>query len=212
MKRTKIIIAIIISIFCKCKEDSPQTINPLECSDRANFRNFALSEYVLPFPVGKSYILSQSFCNAGGGHKNQLAYDFALLIGDTVCAIQSGIVKETRRTSPDDGGDISASDHNYIMIEHADGTVAFYAHLKQDELFVYPGDNVKRGEPIALSGNSGNTLNFPHLHIGLYEDYPPEETWDMPIVFINTDGPLDFRGGLIKDSLYTALSYQDDQV
>lgn len=60
---------------------------------------------------------------------------------------------------------------------------------------------------MALSGNSGNTLNFPHLHTGLYEDYPPEETWDMPIVFSNLEGPLDSRGGLIKDSLYKAIPY-----
>lgn len=60
-----------------------------------------------------------------GGHINQLAYDFAVYFGDTVCCMRSGIVKELREDQPDNGGAIAASNHNYLMIQHEDGTVAF---------------------------------------------------------------------------------------
>jgi murein DD-endopeptidase MepM/ murein hydrolase activator NlpD len=179
--------------------------NPISCSERAKYRGSNTSDYILPYPAGKTYILSQGYCNANGGHSNQLAYDFAMSIGDTVCCIRSGFVKELRENQPDSGGTITASNHNYLMIMHEDGTVAFYAHLMQNGVLVEIGDFAEQGERIALSGNSGNTLNFPHLHLGLYENYPPQETYDLPIIFKNIAGPTDSLGGLIVDERYTAL-------
>ncbi len=121
--------------------------------------------------------------------------------------MRSGIVKDLREDQPDNGGEITASDHNYLMIRHNDGTVAFYAHLMQNEVPVEAGEFVEQGDHIALSGNSGNTLNFPHLHVGVYENYLPVETYDLPVFFKNIDGPVDDMGRLIADSWYTALSY-----
>lgn len=163
--------------------------------------------YNLPFPAGKAYILSQSYCNAWGGHSNQLAYDFAMPIGDTVCAARGGVVRQLREDQPDSGGGIEASNHNYLMIEHEDGTVAFYAHLKQNSIAVEAGDSIAKGQFIALSGNSGNTLGFPHLHFGVYQFWPPTETYDVPVTFCNAKGSLDSLGLLIADSLYAAMGY-----
>ena len=188
----------------KCSGKKP-AVNPLSCNERAMLMMPGDPEYIMPFPAGKSYILSQSYCYKNGGHRNQLAYDFALSVGDTICCMRSGIVRELREDQPDSGGMITASNHNYLMIEHDDGTVAFYAHLMQNGVMVEVNDQVTRGDIIALSGNSGNTLNFPHLHIGLYEGYPPVETYDLPITFLNIRGPADNRGILIADSMYTAL-------
>ena len=77
----------------------------------------------------------------------------------------------------------------------------------QDGVLVETGDFVEQGDLIALSGNSGNTLDFLHLHVGVYESYPPVETYDFPVFFKNADGPVDEMGRLIADSWYTALSY-----
>ena len=191
----------------KCEKQQDPEVNPLSCMERFSGRESHVQDYILPFPAGKSYVLSQTCCNPDGGHSNQLAYDFAVYLGDTVCCMRSGIVREMREDQPDDGGEITASNHNFIMIAHEDGTVAFYAHLMQNEVFVDVGSNVEQGQKIARSGNSGNTLNFPHLHVGLYEDYPPVETYDLPIEFKNADGPVDEYGRLIADSWYTALDY-----
>jgi len=189
-----------------CKDGKP-AVNRITCAQRFSGLHDKVADYVLPFPPGKKYVLSQTCCNPDGGHSNQLAYDFALYFGDTVCCMRSGIVRALRGDQPDNGGDINGSGHNYLMIQHDDSTVAFYAHLKKDGILVGYGDYIEQGENIALSGNSGNTLNFPHLHVGVYEGFPPAETFDLPIFFKNIDGPVDNQGRLIADSWYTALSY-----
>jgi murein DD-endopeptidase MepM/ murein hydrolase activator NlpD len=189
-----------------CEKKEPQ-VNPLSCIERFSSLKPDTQEYVLPFPVGKKYVLSQTCCFPGGGHSNQLAYDFAVYFGDTICCMRSGIVIKLVEDQADNGGDITSSDHNYIMIQHEDGTVAFYAHLKQYGVLVDSGSYVEQGDEIALSGNSGNTLNFPHLHVGVYESYPPVETYDLPIIFKNAQGPVDDIGRLIADNWYRATDY-----
>ena len=200
-----ILIALIILRPTCEKLDSPK--NPLSCIERFSNPGTHILDYVLPFPPGKKYVLSQTCCNPDGGHSNQLAYDFAVYLGDTVYCMRAGVVKELGEDEPDNGGELTASDHNYIMIQHNDGTVAFYAHLMQNEVFVDIGEFVEQGHEIARSGNSGNTLNFPHLHVGLYESYPPIETYNIPIFFKNLEGPVDDYGRLIADSWHIALDY-----
>jgi murein DD-endopeptidase MepM/ murein hydrolase activator NlpD len=48
-----------------------------------------------------------------------------------------------------------------VVIEHEYGYRSFYGHLSRP--LVKPGDAVKRGAVIALSGNTGRTTG-PHLH------------------------------------------------
>lgn len=43
------------------------------------------------------------------------------------------------------------------MIKHDDGTIARYIHLANNGVLVKKGDCVKRGQVIALSGNTGDT-------------------------------------------------------
>ena len=200
---------VIILIFCfiyqSCEKKQDSSVNPLSCPERFSNLDYPVPDYVLPYPPGKKYILSQTCCNPGGGHSNQLAYDFALYFGDTICCMRSGMVMELLEDQPDNGGDITSTEHNFIIIKHEDGTVAFYAHLMQNEIFVEKGSYVEQGQKIARSGNSGNTLNFPHLHVGLHENYLPVETYDLPIFFRNAQGPADIDGKLITDNWYTAL-------
>jgi hypothetical protein len=174
------------------------------CLARAIFGDPQSSLYILPYPVGMAYPVYQSYCWPTGGHRNQLAYDFTIPIGDTVVAACAGVVREVREDSPDNGQ--GEGEHNYVFIEHIDGTLAFYAHLMQNSVVVNPGDTVDIGEYFALSGNSGKS-GEPHLHFGVYEDYPPTEGVDIPVNFRNAQGPLDNRGGLIRGEKYTALPY-----
>jgi murein DD-endopeptidase MepM/ murein hydrolase activator NlpD len=50
---------------------------------------------------------------------------------------------------------------NYVTIDHGEGYVSLYAHAS--EILVETGQQVRRNEVIALSGNSGRST-APHLH------------------------------------------------
>jgi murein DD-endopeptidase MepM/ murein hydrolase activator NlpD len=174
-----------------CEITTSFTMTKLEespCLDRASFGDPQDSDYILPYPVGASYSVYQSYCHPTGGHRNQLAYDFSIPVGDMVIAARGGVVRQIREDSPDDGQ--GYGEHNYVYIEHQDGTLAFYAHLMQNSVMVDPGDTVETGRYFAFSGNSGLT-GEPHLHFGVYEDYPPVEGADIPVNFRNAEGPLD---------------------
>ena len=52
---------------------------------------------------------------------------------------------------------------NFIILDIGDSRYAVYAHLQPGSLRVKMGDRVRRGQAIALLGNSGNSTG-PHLH------------------------------------------------
>ena len=183
-----------------------QTLSP--CYSRAKFGDPSDSPYVLPFPVGRSYKISQTYCYPEGSHSIQLAYDFDIPIGEDISAARSGTVIEIRDGAPDTSDPEYNNKHNYVLIEHEDGTVAFYAHLKLNGIFVKVGDRVKQGQVIADSGNSGFTGFRPHLHFGVYRSYPLHDGFDVPVNFKNTNGRLDNRNGLIRWQFYKALEYE----
>jgi murein DD-endopeptidase MepM/ murein hydrolase activator NlpD len=162
----------------------------------------AESPYLLPYRPGEFYQVTQSCCFQSGGHRDQLAYDFAIPVGRDVLAARAGEVMEVRESSPDDGR--GSGRHNYVFIRHDDGTVAFYAHLEQDGVLVEPGDAVAAGQVIALSGNSGLT-GSPHLHFGVYRWWPPQEGFGVAVNFRNALGRLDPRDGLLMGAVYEAL-------
>ena len=195
--------------FALCSEGCQDNneVKVIGCQERAFFGNPDSSLYVLPFRVGKGYYLSQSYCNPSGGHNNQLAYDFAMVIGDTVCAARGGMVMEVKEDIEDTGYESDPSLHNHIMIRHNDGTIAFYAHLRKGSVIPVVSDKVIKGQILAESGNSGNTGGFPHLHFGVYQSWPTKEGFDVAVNFMNAEGDMDEKGGLIKDKFYIALPY-----
>lgn len=60
---------------------------------------------------------------------------------------------------------------NVIILSHGQGFMTFYKH--NQSLLRSPGEFVKRGEPIALLGNSGRTSSGPHLHFEIWKDGAP---------------------------------------
>ncbi len=59
-------------------------------------------------------------------------------------------------------------DGNHIVLDLGHGKYGFYAHLQKDSVLVKKGDHVKRGQALALLGNTGNT-SAPHLHFHLMD-------------------------------------------
>jgi murein DD-endopeptidase MepM/ murein hydrolase activator NlpD len=67
---------------------------------------------------------------------------------------------------------------NLVLVRHPNGYVTAYAHAK--ELLVKRGDQVKRGQMIARSGQSGN-VNAPQLHFEIRKGASPLD----PTKFLN---------------------------
>ena len=87
--------------------------------------------------------------------------DYVAAVGDTVVATGAGVVAEVRNHR---GFGLS------MKIEHMPGIKTFYAHLGQ--ALVQPGVRVRRGQPIAIIGESG-TESSVALHYEIRLDGTP---------------------------------------
>jgi len=179
----------------------PQPPQVPECLEGANFGDPVDSEYILPYPVGKDYRISQTYCYEGGGHSDTLAYDFEMPIGADVIAARSGEVIRVRDDLPDDASGQDPGDNNEVFVRHDDGTAALYIHVQQGGVAVQVGERVSAGQRIAASGNAGFTGGLPHLH---FEVRRLDDT-GVAVSFRNANGPLDERGGLLNYVYYEAL-------
>ena len=79
--------------------------------------------------------------------------DFRASLGSSVKAINDGVVVLAKKRYYAGGS---------IIIDHGKGVYSCYYHLSSFK--VQPGDRVKRGQIIALSGQSGRVTG-PHLHL-----------------------------------------------
>jgi hypothetical protein len=70
---------------------------------------------------------------------------------------------------------------NHVILDLGRGYYAFYAHLQPGSLKVRTGDRVKRGQVLALLGNSGNTT-APHLHFHVSDGIGPLSSQGLPYV------------------------------
>jgi murein DD-endopeptidase MepM/ murein hydrolase activator NlpD len=98
-----------------------------------------------------------------------------LAYGAEVLAVADGMVIAARNDAPDNVPRTSAGftptvpmtmDNlagNFIVIELGDGQYAQYAHLRPGSVKVRAGDRVRRGQPVAQVGISGDA-RVPHLH------------------------------------------------
>lgn len=167
------------------------------------FPDWQASPYVLPYPVGSAYYVSQANCSTGG-HQGayRYAYDFSMPIGTTITAARAGIVAEIRMKFRD--GQPGEGESNWIKIRHSDNTIAAYSHLTEHGALVKIGDRVEAGQPIGLSGNSGNTGGLPHLHFHICPCSEPVDCGTLPVTFRNADpNPR----GLAPHRQYRALPY-----
>lgn len=159
------------------------------------FKEDSSHVYNLPFEHGKKVFLVQGY-ESLFSHKGERALDFKVKTGTKICAARGGVVFATRNDSDKRGlkpGNLS--DGNYIMIRHADGSEANYWHFKKGGVLVNPGDTVKTGQLIGLSGNTGYSA-FPHLHFEV-RGYDPatQQYTQLATRFSTRNGVLYLRPG-----------------
>lgn len=122
--------------------------------------------YALPYARGESYLLTQGF-NGKHTHKDGSAYalDFKMDEGTRVHAMREGIVVALEQKQTEHGYSPDFADKsNHIIIQHDDGTMAMYGHLKPNGVKVRLGQKVYKHAFIGLSGNTGYSSG-PHLHV-----------------------------------------------
>ena len=158
----------------------------------------ASSPYVLPYGAGESYLVVQGNCTPGThspGSRDAYAYDFSMPIGTPVIAARAGVVGELEERYEDRNG--VASQANYVLLRHTDGTAAVYFHLTQNGVLVGLGQSVRQGAAIGLSGQTGRQGISPHLHFGVLG----ASGLTVPVTFNNTDS---HPNGLQRGLFYTA--------
>lgn len=142
--------------------------------------------YGLPFANNERYPLVQGF---GGGWSHQgasrYAVDFAMPVGTAVHAARAGVVVQTVTHNNKGGASRRYATYaNLIVILHEDGTTGEYLHLKQNGVDVKVGEDVKIGDLIGYSGNTGFS-SLPHLHFAVYRPKPMGEFESLPFRFVN---------------------------
>jgi hypothetical protein len=173
--------------------------------DCALFTPAASSPYLLPWHVGQTYKANPHYFRETSVQR--YAYDVGMPIGTDILAMRAGVVVRVEESFFD--GDNVFGRENRVLVRHEDGTVARYVHLTNRGALVQVGDLVQQGQPIGLSGHTGNSSG-PHLHVDLtrsccsdapdYNALPHGET--LPLTFRNASP--DSSCGLRNES-YTAL-------
>ena len=106
-------------------------------------------------PVSGGSISTNGYYSSGKFHG---AIDYAISSGSPVYAAAAGVVMIT--------DNLTSSYGTYVVIRHANGMQSYYGHGTRGSICVSPGQIVKKGQQIMLSGSTGNSSG-PHLHFEL---------------------------------------------
>ena len=199
------LLAVVSVVFAACLSipGDPEGPQDPDCVKHAVFGDPAESPCVLPYPVGLTYEVFQTYCGpVSHGKDGQMSIDFLMPPGSEIVAARAGTVRIAIDHYKDFGRQF-----NIIFIEHEDGTSAFYGHLQENGLKVEVGEKVDAGQLIALSGSSGTSLE--HLHFGVASSWPVSRPDDLAVNFRNGWGELDERGGLQRGVAYLARPYEE---
>ena len=101
---------------------------------------------------------------------------------------------------------------NYIILDLGKGYFAFYAHLQPKSMRVKVGDKVRRGQVLALLGNSGQS-DAPHLHFHITDGNSPLGAEGLPYVFesFEMQGILPSKKLLVEEGWKTQPSTPVDK-
>jgi murein DD-endopeptidase MepM/ murein hydrolase activator NlpD len=145
--------------------------------------------YSLPYAPGTVHKITQGY-DGKFSHQgsNKYAIDWQMPEGTPVCAARGGLVVKVKDDS-DRGGASMKYDpfNNYVLIRHDDGTLGHYCHLKKGGVKVHPGQIVKTGDVIALSGNTGFSSGA-HLHFCVFMTKDGRQRESIPVKFRNEYG------------------------
>lgn len=148
--------------------------------------------YLLPYKAGTQQYVSQS-CNGRMSHSrgnSQNAIDFGMRKGTEVYAARAGTVVDLHEVSVSGGtSELHLDDANYVKLQHSDGTIASYVHLRTMGVKVNIGDAIKAGQFIGYSGDTGYSSG-PHLHFQVLQTNAVEDSATVAVKWKTTRGVL----------------------
>jgi len=137
-----------------------------------NFEKYSTSSRYIPYTIPVEGFITKIF------QKNDLltgeshtGIDIVAKEGSVIRSVADGVVVFSNWTY--EGG-------NVIIIDHLNGFISFYKHNKR--LIVGEKSFVRRGQPIALMGNSGVSTGT-HLHFEIWKNGKPVDPKNYIINF-----------------------------
>jgi murein DD-endopeptidase MepM/ murein hydrolase activator NlpD len=159
----KVWIFVCIGVLTSCSVSNNPLRKEVKLLQKGKIKDDTSYIYMLPFEDSKAHLLVQGYFGKFS-HKERAALDFKMKIGTKILAARDGIVTRVKEDGTKGGAKREfRSEGNNIIIQHGDNSRSGYWHIQKDGALVNVGDSVKKGQVIALSGNTGYTA-FPHLH------------------------------------------------
>jgi murein DD-endopeptidase MepM/ murein hydrolase activator NlpD len=125
--------------------------------------NAAPQRHAYDFLIWKD---GSTFSGDGTQKTDYYAYGQPVLapVDGTVFAVVDGLPEVQPQVETDSENPAG----NHVVIQVAEGEYLFLAHMQPGSILVSEGDTVQAGQPIGLTGNSGNTSE-PHIHIHMQD-------------------------------------------
>lgn len=132
--------------------------------------------------------------------------------GAEVLAVEDATVADVKNGIPDNDPtadkkavpiNLDTVGGNYVILDLGGGNFAFYAHLQPNSIRVKTGERVRRGQTLALLGNSGNS-DAPHLHFHVSDGNSPLGAEGLPYVL----DAFDYQGDLPSKRLLAEGGWQ----
>lgn len=158
--------------------------------------------YRLPYEKGRTFKVIQGF-HGRFSHTGEYAYaiDWDMPEGTPICAARGGTVIRVEQEFTGRGLTPDFKDRtNAVLIQHEDGTIGQYSHIRFRGSAVHVGQVVRTGQVIAYSGDVGYSGGY-HLHFSVLKPVSGKSLESVPIVF--TDG-RDTLQELREQHSYTA--------
>lgn len=130
----------------------------------------------------------ENYSYKGDQLKNKSYYAFGKNILAPADGTVVSVVNDIKDNEPVGVMNPNQATGNNVVIDHG-GEYSHLAHLKKGSITVKPGDKIKKGDIIGLTGNSGNTSE-PHLHFQISDGVDLFNSRSIPVRWENGLTPI----------------------